>query len=59
MHDPNVRLKSLTLYIERNKKSLDNGKVGKMQVQVIEGKSGFVSHTKLIAEATFMVLFHS
>ena len=24
-----------------------------------EGKSGFVSHTKLIAEATFMVLFHS
>ena len=26
---------------------------------IIEGKSGFVSHTKLIAEATFMVLFHS
>ena len=26
---------------------------------LIEGKSGFVSHTKLIAEATFMVLFHS
>ena len=24
-----------------------------------EGKSGFVSHTKLIAEATFMDLFHS
>ena len=26
---------------------------------VAEGKSGFVSHTKLIAEATFMDLFHS
>ena len=25
----------------------------------IEGKSGFVSHTKLTAEATFMDLFHS
>ena len=25
----------------------------------IERKSGFVSHTKLIAEATFMDLFHS
>ena len=25
----------------------------------IEGKSGFVSHTKLIAETTFMDLFHS
>ena len=24
-----------------------------------EGKSGFVSHTKLTAEATFMDLFHS
>ena len=24
-----------------------------------EGKSGFVSHTKLIAEVTFMDLFHS
>ena len=24
-----------------------------------EGKSGFVSHTKLIADATFMDLFHS
>ena len=24
-----------------------------------EGKSSFVSHTKLIAEATFTVLFHS
>ena len=24
-----------------------------------EGKSGFVSHTTLIAEATFMDLFHS
>ena len=27
--------------------------------EMSEGKSGFVSHTKLIAEATFMVLFHS
>ena len=26
---------------------------------VTEGKSGFVSHTKLTAEATFMDLFHS
>ena len=25
---------------------------------VLEGKSGFVSHTKLTAEATFMDLFH-
>ena len=28
-------------------------------VDETEGKSGFVSHIKLIAEATFMVLFHS
>ena len=26
---------------------------------VTDGKSGFVSHTKLTAEATFMDLFHS
>ena len=30
-----------------------------IMVEAYEGKSGFVSHTKLIAEATFMVLFHS
>ena len=33
------------------------GKSGKSKS--IEGKSGFVSHTKLTAEATFMDLFHS
>ena len=32
--------------------------LGKTNTQTVDRKSGFVSHTKLTAEATFMDLFH-
>ena len=44
------------LYVERMGQ---NGALSSSGSDAFEGKSGFVSHTKLIAEATFMVLFHS
>ena len=46
------------LIVQTLKKPLSIGNTTPPKV-VLEGKSGFVSHTKLIAEATFMDLFHS
>ena len=47
-------LRPWELYVDRAANQRGSG-VG---LVLVEGKSGFVSHTKLTAEATFMDLFH-
>ena len=63
------KINNTVIYLRMGKTNMvktppDDFKVTTLEIpllsqQAVEGKSGFVSHTKLIAETTFMDLFHS